>query len=116
MVDPADALQRIAYHLERTRAETYKVRAFRGAARALKGLEPGEVESLASAGRLRELPGVGDTTAKVIMEALRGEVPRYLQELEGRTGPEPTTSAEAQQLRALLKGDCHSHSDWSDGG
>ncbi len=116
MVDPADALERIAYHLERTRAETYKVRAFRGAARALKGLDPGEIEALAAAGRLRELPGVGDTTARVIVEALSGEVPRYLQELEERIGPEPTSSPEALQLRALLKGDCHSHSDWSDGG
>jgi len=116
MVDPADALQRIAYHLERTRAETYKVRAFRGAARALKGLDVAEIESLSAAGRLRDLPGVGDTTARVIVEALSGEVPRYLQELEQRTGPEPTTSPDAKELRALLKGDCHSHSDWSDGG
>jgi putative hydrolase len=114
MISPVDALERIAYLLERGQAETYKVRAFRRAARSLAALTPQQVQALAEAGRLGEVPGVGDTTARVIKEALAGQTPEYLEVLEGRPGVE--SSDAAHHLRALLKGDCHSHSDWSDGG
>ena len=49
MGDAIDALERIAYLLERGRAETYKVRAFRRAARSLKDLDPEAVRTLAAA-------------------------------------------------------------------
>jgi putative hydrolase len=113
MVGPVDALERIAYLLERSQAESYKVRAFRRAARSLAELDPEEVAALTHAGRLREVPGVGDTTAQVIVEALAGQTPAYLEVLEGRA---TTLSEEAAPVRNVLKGDCHSHSDWSDGG
>jgi putative hydrolase len=113
-VGPAAALRRIAYLLERDGAATYKVRAFRQAAIAVDDLGPGRLESLASSGRLKDVPGVGDTTARVIAEAIAGAMPSYLAELEGIAPA--TLSPAATRLRAKLRGDCHSHSDWSDGG
>jgi len=50
----------------------------------------------------------------VVAEALEGDVPSYLVHLEAEA-PE-TPGGRVAELRALLRGDCHSHSDWSDGG
>ena len=73
-----------------------------------------ELRFLADAGRLQEIPGVGDTTAAVITEALAGETPAYLANLLEHVDAPGTEAGEA--LRAQLKGDLHVHSDWSDGG
>jgi len=113
-VDPATALRRIAYLLETDRAESYKVRAFRRAAATVDETDPDRVAQLAARHRLTDLPGVGDTTARVIAEAVAGGTPSYLRDLEDE--PRPALFGQAAALRALLRGDCHSHSDWSDGG
>ena len=109
-----EALERIAELLERMREPTYRVRAFRSAAASVKALTPAELAELARTNGLRTLSGVGEKTERVIVQALAGQVPSYLARLEGDL-PDTETGPGAD-LRAMLRGDCHTHSDWSDGG
>lgn len=116
-MDPTEALRRAAYLLEAGQAETYKVRAFRRAAATTAEIDIRVLSDLSRRGRLKDLDGVGDTTARVIAEALEGGMPVYLEHLE-EAGPlgRGELASEVRALRDRLRGDCHSHSDWSDGG
>jgi len=112
-VHPADALDRIVYLLDRAQAESQKVKAFARARDVVRELGDAEVARLHAAGKLAEPPGLGPTTAGIVAETLDGGVPEYLTHLEDDTVIEV---GEGGDLRAALRGDCHTHSTWSDGG
>ena len=113
---PVAALRRIAFLLERGRADSYKVKAYRGAAAAILPLAPDDVAQRAREGTLTELAGVGSSTARVIAQVVEGQVPDKLAEAEQQYGGPLTRVGAGTALRALVRGDLHSHSDWSDGG
>lgn len=112
--DAVADLRRIAFLLERAHEATYRVRAFRAAATAVAGVPTDELRARAEAGTLTELGGVGAVTARTVTESLAGEVPAYLLRLDAQAQEPVATGGEA--IRAALRGDCHTHSDWSDGG
>jgi putative hydrolase len=112
-MDPLEALGRAAYLLDRSLAPGAKAKAFLRAAEVVAALPPEELVRRAAAGTLTELPGIGPSTGAVIADALAGRPSGYLDRLERDTviplGP-------GESLRRALRGDCHSHSTWSDGG
>ncbi|GAA2650382.1 PHP domain-containing protein [Paractinoplanes durhamensis] len=112
--DPVADLRRIAFYLERANEATYRVRAFRSAAATIAALPADELAERAAAGTLAKLSGVGDVTARCIAESLAGEEPVYLRRVAATAGTDLT--AAAAELRAALRGDCHAHTDASDGG
>jgi putative hydrolase len=112
-MDPVAALNEIAFWLERELAPSFKVQAFRKAAAIIAPLGADEVAARVADGRLKRTKGIGDRTFQVISQAVAGEVPGYLADLRERNA-EPLDSGGAE-LRAQLRGDLHSHTEWSDG-
>ena len=110
---PLEALDRVVHCLDRAHETGFKAKAFIRAREALRDLPDGEIEERSRAGTLTDLDGVGPATARLVQETLAGET-AYLDKIEGETKIE--ISPEAAAYRAALKGDCHLHSTWSDGG
>jgi putative hydrolase len=109
-MDPLDALNEIAYLLERDLASSFKTKAFRTAAGVLAAVPVEERADRVATGALKGTKGIGGTTYEVILEAMNGEVPAYLANVREHSPAIPSVA-----LRAKLLGDLHSHSDWSDG-
>ncbi|GHB08631.1 PHP domain-containing protein [Streptomyces clavifer] len=113
-VEASSTLRRIAFLLERSQAATYRVKAFRTAAEAVDAMGGDELADRVAHGSLEAVRGIGPRTAEVIRESLTGATPRYLQRLEDEASVPLARGGES--LLAALRGDCHTHSDWSDGG
>ncbi len=112
-MDPVEALREIAYWLERGRAETHRVRAYRKAADVVEALAPDQRDRLGRTDTWTALGGIGPKTAAVIAQAWAGQVPTYLTDVKAAA---ERIGEGGRELLAALRGDLHTHSDWSDGG
>lgn len=112
-MEPTDALKRALYLLDRELAPTGKIRAFKHALDVVNDLGPDLVRERALAGSLTDLDGIGSSTSAVITDAVHGVQDGYLSDLDLRSQIPIDQGAD---LRAAIRGDCHCHSTWSDGG
>lgn len=116
-VGPHEALRRTAFVLERSRQHSRRVEAFRGAAKVVTEVGEDEIAERARQGTLTDLPGIGSSTAGVIEQAVAGELPAYLErQQDEHGGPLVELDDDGAALFEAVVGDCHTHSDWSDGG
>jgi putative hydrolase len=112
-MSPADALDRVVYFKDRALEESRRIQAYVKARDLVLELGDEEIVQRHRDGTLQDLPGIGPSTAKVIGLAVDGGIEEYLTKLEADTAIDVGEGAE---LRAALRGDCHSHTTWSDGG
>ncbi len=112
-MQPSVALALAVHYLDRELAPAPKVRAFQRALQVAETLSDAELANYAAAGNLTDLDGIGPSTARVITEALAGVDNGYLAELEQRSH---VPMGAGRPVLERLRGDCHSHTTWSDGG
>ncbi|MGZ4725358.1 MAG: PHP domain-containing protein, partial [Ilumatobacteraceae bacterium] len=110
---PVEALERVVHCLDRAHETGFKTKAFIRALEVVRSTPPEELAQRAAAGTLTKLDGIGDSTARLITETLRGDT-SYVEKIEAETGVELTEAG--ARYRTALRGDCHLHSLWSDGG
>lgn len=113
MVAPAAALQLAIHYLDRELAPGQKVRAFQRAIGVVLDQGDTEIARRAADGTLTDLDGIGKSTAEVIVDALDGNDDGYLARLEERSR---IPIGEGEAVLAALRGECHAHTTWSDGG
>ena len=111
---PEQALLRVIHCLDRAMASPYRTKAFVRALEVVRSTDPVDLAERARDDRLTDLDGIGDTTASVITEALAGLTPSYLTAIEAES--QVPLTHDGARYREALRGDCHLHSTWSDGG
>lgn len=112
-MQPSAALSLAVHYLDRELAPSAKVRAFQRALQIAETLGESELAARAAAGTLTEVDGLGPSTARVIAEALAGVDDGYLAGLEQRSR---VPVGAGGPVIERLRGDCHCHTTWSDGG
>ena len=111
--DPIAALGLAVHYLDRELAPSAKVKAFQRAIEVVADRPEEEIARRAEAGTLTELDGIGPSTARVVAEAIAGVADGYLANLEARSR---VPIADGGPVLERLRGDCHCHTTWSDGG
>ena len=111
---PEQALLRVIHCLDRAHERGFKAKAFTRALDVVRSTPADDLAARADAGTLTDLDGIGSSTAAVITDALAGREPAYLAKIEAES--QVPISSEGRVYRDALKGDCHLHSTWSDGG
>ena len=110
---PVEALERVVHCLDRAHDTGFKTKAFVRALEVVRATPSDELEARAAGGTLKDLEGIGDSTARLITETLHGDT-SYVEKIEAET--QVTITDAGARYRAAIKGDCHTHSRWSDGG
>lgn len=110
---PVEALERVLHCLDRAHETGFKTKAFGRALDVVRNTPADEIAERAKRNTLKQLDGIGDSSARVVIETLRGET-AYLDKLEQQT--QVAITPDGQRYREALRGDCHLHSKWSDGG
>jgi len=110
---PVEALERIVHCLDRAHETGFKTRAYVRALDTVRNTPPDALAARSEAGTLTDLEGIGDSTARLITQTLNGDT-SYVEKIEAETGVKLTDDGAI--YREALKGDCHLHSLWSDGG
>ena len=110
---PVEALERVVHYLDRAHETGFKTKAFVRALEVVRATPPDELVRRAEDGTLTDLEGIGDSTARLITESLKGDT-SYVDKIAAETQIKVTD--EGAPYLAALKGDCHLHSLWSDGG
>jgi putative hydrolase len=113
-MSPEQALLRVVHCLDRMHDKGFRAKAFVRALDVVRSTPADELAARAADDTLTDLDGIGASSARVITEALRGETPAYLTKLEAES--QVTITPGGERYRTALKGDCHLHSTWSDGG
>src|SRR4051812_44208567 len=113
-ISPLDALRRICFLLERGRESSYRVDAFRKTIDAITLIPEAELRERVEAGTLKQIKGIGDSSAAIIGQAVRGVLPAYLVSAEEKHG-QPLTRGGAG-LSAARRGARPAPSNWSEGG
>lgn len=108
-----EAFERVVHCMDRAHETGFKTKAFVRALEVVRATPPEELEQRAKAGTLTDLDGIGDSTARLITESLNGDT-GYVDKIEAET--QVNVTDEGAKYMAALKGDCHLHSRWSDGG
>jgi putative hydrolase len=109
-MDPVTALRQIAYYKDRAGDDPRRVMAYRKAADIIEGLDDETRDRLGRTDGWCSLSGIGPKTAGVISQAWAGQEPDSLVELRSKA-----KDFGGGAIRDALRGDLHSHSNWSDG-